>query len=267
MTETVSLSHLLINIAPPGGACEVCLGKPSEAVPLQRCSSCRAKFYCSSKCQRKDWKTHKMDCSPLTLPLVPTIPKRSPEMIAEVKKVANLLKRVYDACKVSEESALLKELCGMHSLARHYNGLTAFDAEYRLPDAFSWKTSLLDTKPPLERLAYTLARFLWIETVASLQTEIIRWEWISSLRESSFPSHYPQIVAWKVVARPGELSPGEYKRLAVTANMKTPEWLPRWASDGYKEMQAHASFVDLGEEYVLRWRHLMYVYELAGVNL
>ena len=41
-----------------------------------------------------------MDCSPLTLPLVPTIPKRSPEMIAEVKKVANLLKRVYDACKV-----------------------------------------------------------------------------------------------------------------------------------------------------------------------
>ncbi|KAL1726334.1 hypothetical protein EV714DRAFT_219505 [Schizophyllum commune] len=101
MTETVSLSHLLINIAPPGGACEVCLGKPSEAVPLQRCSSCRAKFYCSSKCQRKDWKAHKMDCSPLTLPLVPTIPKRSPEMIAEVKKVANLLQRVYDACKLA----------------------------------------------------------------------------------------------------------------------------------------------------------------------
>ncbi|KAI5829446.1 hypothetical protein K523DRAFT_337853 [Schizophyllum commune Tattone D] len=99
MSETVSLSHLLINIAPPGGACEVCLGKPSEAQPLQRCSSCRAKFYCSSKCQKKDWKAHKMDCSPLTLPLVPTIPKRSPEMIAEVKKVANLLKRVYDACK------------------------------------------------------------------------------------------------------------------------------------------------------------------------
>ena len=167
----------------------------------------------------------------------------------------------------AEESALLNELCGMHLLARHYNGLTSLDAEYQLPNTFDWKTSLLDTKPPLERLAYTLARFLWIETVASLQTEIIRWEWISSLRESSFPSHYPQIVAWKVVARPGELSPGEYKRLAVTANMKTPEWLPPWASDGYKEMQAHASFVDLGEEYVLRWRHLMYVFELAGVNL
>ncbi|KAI5888185.1 uncharacterized protein SCHCODRAFT_02512163 [Schizophyllum commune H4-8] len=100
MTETVSLSDLLTNIAPPGGACEFCLGKPSEAVPLQRCSSCRAKFYCSSRCQKKDWRTHKMNCSPLTLPLAPTIPKRSPDIIAEVKKVADLLQRIRDVCKL-----------------------------------------------------------------------------------------------------------------------------------------------------------------------
>ena len=31
---------------------------------LNRCAGCSAVFYCSSACQKKDWKTHKLTCKP-----------------------------------------------------------------------------------------------------------------------------------------------------------------------------------------------------------
>ncbi|TRM59509.1 hypothetical protein BD626DRAFT_507340 [Schizophyllum amplum] len=38
---------------------------PTTAHPTSGCSTCKNKFYCSSACQKKDWKSHKMNCSPL----------------------------------------------------------------------------------------------------------------------------------------------------------------------------------------------------------
>ena len=64
---------------------------------IERISDCPQ----SPRCQKKDWKEHKMNCSPLPVPLVPNVPERSPELISEVERAANMLKEVFDAWEVS----------------------------------------------------------------------------------------------------------------------------------------------------------------------
>ena len=43
-------------------ACTVCAGKGGEGAPLLVCTRCKAAVYCSVKCQRDDWPTHKAGC-------------------------------------------------------------------------------------------------------------------------------------------------------------------------------------------------------------
>lgn len=42
----------------PKGSCKIC-----HNFTKMKCSGCRNIYYCSSKCQKKDWKTHKKYCS------------------------------------------------------------------------------------------------------------------------------------------------------------------------------------------------------------
>lgn len=42
------------------GKCFVC-----SEVSKSRCSGCSQVFYCSTDHQKKDWKTHKLQCSPM----------------------------------------------------------------------------------------------------------------------------------------------------------------------------------------------------------
>ena len=42
-------------------SCQTC----NQYKPLQRCSRCKAVSYCSTSCQRKDWKQHKTKCGKL----------------------------------------------------------------------------------------------------------------------------------------------------------------------------------------------------------
>ena len=48
----------------------MCCGRVAcEDVVLMKCSACKAVVYCSSECQRKDWKTgHKQKCHILRKP-------------------------------------------------------------------------------------------------------------------------------------------------------------------------------------------------------
>ncbi|KAL8828995.1 MAG: hypothetical protein Q9191_002275 [Dirinaria sp. TL-2023a] len=47
----------------PSHCCRTC-GKTEEAfgAPLRTCSKCNSTRYCNRKCERKDWKTHKLTC-------------------------------------------------------------------------------------------------------------------------------------------------------------------------------------------------------------
>ncbi|KAJ7612725.1 hypothetical protein FB45DRAFT_1117295, partial [Roridomyces roridus] len=47
--------------------CATGCGKSAEL----RCSTCKTVHYCGTECQKKDWKTHKKECSP-PLPRPPT---------------------------------------------------------------------------------------------------------------------------------------------------------------------------------------------------
>jgi FKBP-type peptidyl-prolyl cis-trans isomerase len=42
-----------------------CRKLAAEDVKLSRCSSCKSVFYCSTQCQRSDWKKHKSVCNEL----------------------------------------------------------------------------------------------------------------------------------------------------------------------------------------------------------
>ena len=41
-------------------SCPVCGVHPATKI----CSNCKARKFCSIECQRKDWKTHKNNCTP-----------------------------------------------------------------------------------------------------------------------------------------------------------------------------------------------------------
>lgn len=48
------------------GTCRVCQ-ITKDLDKLKRCSQCRTAIYCGAECQRKDWKTHKLECISLEL--------------------------------------------------------------------------------------------------------------------------------------------------------------------------------------------------------
>lgn len=47
--------------------CSVCHHSPAEGAAIKRCSKCKATYYCSTDCQRVDFKSHKWRCLPLAL--------------------------------------------------------------------------------------------------------------------------------------------------------------------------------------------------------
>ncbi|KAJ7612314.1 hypothetical protein DFH06DRAFT_1243613, partial [Mycena polygramma] len=63
--------------------------------PMMRCSTCKNRFYCSAKCQKRDWKEHTSseNVSPATVLEVDDEFKR------EVQRIVAILKELADASK------------------------------------------------------------------------------------------------------------------------------------------------------------------------
>ncbi|KAI5888193.1 uncharacterized protein SCHCODRAFT_01158772 [Schizophyllum commune H4-8] len=257
------MSDLPAILPAPSDECESCYKEASGAAPLLRCSSCKGKFYCSPKCQKQDWKAHKKNCSPLTLPLVPTVPERSPELIDEVRRVANLLKDLLDACKDIDKD---KEL-GREERERRKAECHPFKVLYRyeVPAAFAWETKQLDGETPLQRLVLQLTRLFWIETVAGIASQEERDGWIDIMKRATFPSVFPLMVPEKVLARPGDLSPGEYRLLLHTAFIKTvADRVSKGPEKGSMENREEGSRVEAVDDiYAERWPHLVHLSKLA----
>lgn len=59
--NTVALHQGVVKLGPEMTSCRTCFKDYSG--PLQACSRCNATLYCSQKCQRLDWKSHKQQCT------------------------------------------------------------------------------------------------------------------------------------------------------------------------------------------------------------
>ena len=67
-----------------------CDGPSCNAAASSRCGRCRAAFYCSPKCQRAAWNTHKPRCSPPPAAPAPAVPRplKLDDMAAALKEAS-----------------------------------------------------------------------------------------------------------------------------------------------------------------------------------
>ncbi|KAL1742611.1 hypothetical protein HDZ31DRAFT_84003 [Schizophyllum fasciatum] len=247
------MSEPITVIPPPYSACEACGEEADGHVQLLRCSTCKNKFYCSARCQKKDWKEHKMNCSPLPVPLIPNVPQKGPEMTGEVERATRLLKRVFDSWETIDNDEKLKGLSDTEKLKIKVKEASFKELiQYEFSPEFKWKTSLLEKQHPLDRNLHSLRRLFWIDQVARIADEKERDDWQKMLDSMRLPSSFPQIVPDKVLACPGDLSPGEYEMLAQVANIQSLR--PKAAEDGGTQEAEDAA-------YAKRWLHLAVIHK------
>lgn len=53
-----------VRLSLPNAAQNICGAAMCSANGMLRCSRCKTQYYCSAKCQKSDWKTHKQTCTP-----------------------------------------------------------------------------------------------------------------------------------------------------------------------------------------------------------
>ncbi|KAF9068894.1 hypothetical protein BDP27DRAFT_764420 [Rhodocollybia butyracea] len=186
--------------------CEAC-GEEDEDVTLLRCSRCKNKFYCSERCQRSDWKTHRFDCS--ELPVAGdalAILSCDSELQTEVARVIQSLKQWRDA---SDRNAKANK----EALKGLQESQDILEWEKQLPTAFQYSHSpALHQKHVFRKPLMLIARLLFSYSIAVLpadeKTALTKY-----IASTDFPSSFPQLYAPKVVARPAKLSSGEYETL------------------------------------------------------
>ena len=57
------LASFIIKLTRYASQCACCEQKGAD-VKLQACSGCTTTYYCSTTCQKQDWKQHKQTCQP-----------------------------------------------------------------------------------------------------------------------------------------------------------------------------------------------------------
>ncbi|KAI0087851.1 hypothetical protein BDY19DRAFT_227558 [Irpex rosettiformis] len=184
---------------------------------LLKCSVCKNRFYCSTACQKQDWKRHKVDCTklpsePLELPNI-TIPLEI--LDAEAERVREVLKSALKEIEAAEEAngkksigpEKVKQLDSVKNLAKY----TLSDAVAR-PNTYSL--------PSLTHLFASVSRFLLLRHIARERQNSGTDEAFAASLEplekhfDNYSAHSPpgfaRLLGPKVTRLPGELGLAEY---------------------------------------------------------
>ncbi|EIM83597.1 uncharacterized protein STEHIDRAFT_141295 [Stereum hirsutum FP-91666 SS1] len=202
--------------------CQVCSKTPEGDESLKRCSICKNRFYCSSRCQKRDWKKHKVDCSllpsePIELP-ISFVPVE--ELDAEVARSREMLGRVWNELEEAEKAGPLSK-----AQARELPVIKDL-AAYTLSPSLTYPNP--NSLPPLSHTTASITRLFFLHEIAHIRQKSSSDEDFAKALEPletffdtlQMPSDFPQLLGTKVVRRPGELSSGEYHILKQVIIMK-----------------------------------------------
>ncbi|KAI5888216.1 uncharacterized protein SCHCODRAFT_02636064 [Schizophyllum commune H4-8] len=211
-----------ITVIPP--APEKCQVYGARAgIQLLRCSTCKNRSYCSAVCQKKDWKWgHKLRCSLLPVPLAPLPIHPSEKLSFEVRRAAAALEPIYEVWQYIDETVEPEKKNEAKKRDESYVSLLA----HTLPHPFAWSDTWeyrlgKDGTSLPETTLFAFRHLFWIDTVSHLDTPAQRTEWLEMLGNPAFTAHTTGIVPEKALARPGELSPGEYETIEQVVVMSS----------------------------------------------
>ncbi|KAJ6488955.1 hypothetical protein C8R45DRAFT_1097296 [Mycena sanguinolenta] len=171
-----------------GSACVVCF----DSTSLMRCSMCKNRFYCSAKCQKRDWRQHKWNCSVLPVDGLPaaTVIEINDEFNEAVKHVSPAM--------LAPLLRFPDELPSHLQYARAIKHSATF--KYRLP---------LITITRLFLVSYVIA----LAPAPAQRAKYLDW-FVQCFPSVDTPPDWSEMHGPKIVGRPADLSPGEYMVLA-----------------------------------------------------
>ncbi|KAJ7025378.1 hypothetical protein C8F04DRAFT_137923 [Mycena alexandri] len=209
----------------------------SASTSLMRCSRCKNRFYCSAKCQKSDWKAHQWNCSVLPVDDVPaaTVIEIDDEFKAEVARVVAILKEVA-ALKVEQGKLSATMLAPLLKIISE------------LPERFHYKQRIQDSDKFKYRLPIiTACRLLLIDYVSALD-EARRQKYEKFFTTMEVPTSWCAIYGPKIVARPADLSPGEYDMLSTVMPMWVMPEIESAKAEKKKQMEKDAAEENAAEE-------------------
>ncbi|KAJ6454482.1 hypothetical protein C8R47DRAFT_1167117 [Mycena vitilis] len=185
--------------------------EPETPPTLMRCSTCKNRFYCSTGCQKKDWKEHKWNCSVFPgadgQPLA-TIIEIDDEFRTEVRRVVAILKEVAEVLKDDKKKLTAPMLAPLLQITSE------------LPDRLRYSRAVEGSEQFKYRLPIvTACRLLLVDYVATLD-DAGRARYTEFFAGMQLPMDFCEMYGPKFVARPADLSPGEYAMLAQTMAMR-----------------------------------------------
>ncbi|KAJ6454479.1 hypothetical protein C8R47DRAFT_1167108 [Mycena vitilis] len=189
--------------------CDHDLESPSRG-SMMRCSTCKNRFYCSAKCQRKDWKEHKWNCSvfPSSDGAPPaTVLEVDDEFQREVQRISIILKELANASK-EQTSLTPSTLAPLFRITAELPDRLRYTRAVEASDEFKYRLPII-----------TACRLLLVDYIATLD-EAGREKFSTFFGEVQMATSFCEMYGPKILGRPADLSPGEYAMIA--------QWTPIW---------------------------------------
>lgn len=180
------------------------------------CSICKNRFYCGPECIAEDWKKHRYNCS--LLPdesLEPAAIVPSDELDVAVRHVGEIIQVILEDWREREiESHEMAPATAEDIKARQETPAVEDLIEFELPEGYAY-LPIQEDMNPLQHALLSFSRLFLIHEL-SYSSDEDKTRLVEQCDAMKFPSTWPQLYGPKIVARPADLSDGEYDMLLST---------------------------------------------------